>query len=580
LVLASGIHIVRLITDPVTNPTDNTVSLLTALIDITEEKRFEDDLRLLSDLGEVLVSALDYWEAIESAAKMLVPAMADLLKIDLIDDDGHIRRFLVRFADAKKQEKLAEKLKQFYPRPGWTTPQALVIESGEPMLLADVADLVRARMAHDAAHNELLQAAGVQSLMVVALTARGRRFGALTFASAESGRHYSQSNLPLAETIASRLATTIDNARLLSERKKAISARDAILAVVSHDLRNSLNVIQLKTYLMLQSSEEQTRAEGAFIQRRIDDMIRLIQDLLDISSIEAGQLRLEKSRQAVIPIVRKVFEAFEFQAAQKSIVLESELPQGENPEIECDPDRIRQVLANLMGNALKFTEGGGSVYVRVFSKRGEVYFSVADSGRGIPPEDLAHVFDRFWRADRSSRLGTGLGLSIAKGVVETHGGRIWVESQLGVGSTFFFTLPLADAEQERRWEFSTEASGRPREGIVLLVVDDPDSRETIAKTLEREGYTVVTRSNGAEALEYLRHAKRPYCILLDVVLPVMDGWTFLSERNRDPELTAIPVIVFSSGKEIEKEVLAAHASYLERPISRERLTAAMNRGVA
>jgi PAS domain S-box-containing protein len=581
LVLASGIQrIVRLITDPVTNPTDNTVSLLSALIDITEEKRFEDDLRLLSDLGEVLVSALDYWEAIDSAAQMLVPAMADLVKIDLIDDDGHVRRFLVRFADAKKQETLAEKLKQFYPRPGWTTPQALVIESGEPMLLADVSDLVRARMAHDAAHGELLQAAGVQSLMIVPLTARGRRFGALTFASAESGRRYSQSNLPLAETIASRLATTIDNARLLSERKKAISARDAILAVVSHDLRNSLNVIQLKTYLMLQSSEQQTRAEGAFIQRRIDDMIRLIQDLLDISSIEAGQLRLEKSRQAVIPIVKKVFEAFEFQAAQKSIVLESELPQEENPEINCDPARIRQVLTNLVGNALKFTEGGGSVFVRVFSKRGEVYFSVADSGPGIPPEDLARVFDRFWRADRSSRLGTGLGLSIAKGVVETHGGRIWVESQLGVGSTFFFTLPLADAEQERRWEISTEASARPREDLVLLVNDDSESREAIAKTLEGEGYTVVTRSNGAEALEYLRHAKRPYCILLDVVLPVMDGWTFLSERNRDPEFSAIPVIVFSSSKDIEREVLAAHATYLETPISRERLTAAMNRAVA
>jgi CheY-like chemotaxis protein len=145
---------------------------------------------------------------------------------------------------------------------------------------------------------------------------------------------------------------------------------------------------------------------------------------------------------------------------------------------------------------------------------------------------------------------------------------------------FFFTMPLADAEMERRWEFSTESSTRPQEDIVLLVDDDPESREAIAKTLEREGYTVVTRSNGVEALEYLRHAKRPYCILLDVVLPVMDGWTFLSERNRDPELTAIPVIVFSGGKDIEKEVLAAHASYLERPISRERLTAAMNRGAA
>ena len=194
---------------------------------------------------------------------------------------------------------------------------------------------------------------------------------------------------------------------------------------------------------MLQSADEQTRAEGAFIQRRVDDMIRLIQDLLDISSIEAGQLRLAKSRQTVIPIVKKVLETFESQAKQKTVTLDSELPPEDNLEIDADPDRIRQVLTNLIGNALKFTETGGYVNVRVFSNHGEVYFSIADSGPGIPPEDLTHVFDRFWRADRSSRLGTGLGLSIAKGVVETHGGRIWVESQLGVGSTFYFTLPLA-----------------------------------------------------------------------------------------------------------------------------------------
>src|SRR6185369_1269194 len=434
---------VRLITDPVTNQIDKTVSLLTALIDITEEKRFEDDLRLLSDLGEVLVSALDYSEALEAAAQVLVPALADLLKIDLLDDDGFIRRLLVRFADREKQERFAEKMKKFAPQPGWTTAQAMVIESGEPVILTELSDIVRIPTAYDAPHAELLKAAGVQSIMVVPLTARGRRFGALTFASAGSGRRYSPSSFPIAETIASRLATTIDNARLFGERKKAISARDAILAVVSHDLRNSLNVIQLKTYLMLQSADEQTRAEGAFIQRRVDDMIRLIQDLLDISSIEAGQLRLAKSRQTVIPIVKKVLETFEAQAKQKTVTLDSELPPEDNLEIDADPDRIRQVLTNLIGNALKFTETGGYVNVRVFSKHGEVYFSVADSGPGIPPEDLTHVFDRFWRADRSSRLGTGLGLSIAKGVVETHGGRIWVESQVGVGSTFYFTLPLA-----------------------------------------------------------------------------------------------------------------------------------------
>jgi len=435
-------RVVRMITDPVPEEGKPPAKYRAVLIDVTDETRLENDLRLLSNLGAILVSAQEYGETIDAVARILVPAFADLLKVDLANNEGQIERMRIIFADPQKQQVLAEKLKRFYPRSGSKTFQTRVLESGEPILVEDVQDEVRDRMAHDEEHAALLKAAEIRSMMFVPLRFRGKTFGVMTFGAAESGRHYTANDCRLAETIATRIAASIDTARLAEDRKKAISARDAILAVVSHDLRNSLNVIQLKAYMMLQSENDQIRTDAAFIQRRTDEMRRLIQDLLDVSSLEAGQLRLEKSFQPVLPILKRACEPFELLAAQKSITLQTDFAVPEELHVPCDADRIQQVLGNLIGNALKFTGEGGSILVRVMRQSDEIWFSVTDSGPGIPETDLPHIFDRFWSALKRGRPGTGLGLSIAKGLIEAHAGRIWAESKVGMGSTFFFALPL------------------------------------------------------------------------------------------------------------------------------------------
>src|SRR5262249_31256754 len=237
---------VRMICEPATNHDAETTCYRMALVDVTEEKRFEDELRLLADLGSVLVSPVDYSQMIEAVASMLVPTLADLMKVDVVNANGQMERVLVKLADAGKQLSLAEQLKQYCPQPGWKTAQSQVIESGEPMLLTEVSDAIRDRMAHDETHTALLRASGVRSMMVLPLKIRGRTFGAVTFAAAESGRHYSSSNFQFAQLIANRLAAAIDNVRLFAERKRAIETRDEILAIVSHDLGNSLSAIQLK----------------------------------------------------------------------------------------------------------------------------------------------------------------------------------------------------------------------------------------------------------------------------------------------------------------------------------------------
>src|SRR5262245_28401300 len=590
--LRGGPRVVRVICKPIVNDTGVVTAYRMALIDITEEKQFENEFRLLSDLGAVFVSPLDYAETLEASARVLVPEFADLLKVDLLNENGQIDRILVLFADAGKQNALSEKLKQFSPQPGWKTPQAKVIESGKPMLLEAVPDAARDRIAQDEVHAHLLRTAGIRSMMVTPLTVRGRTIGAVTFATAESGRRYSTKHLQFAQTISSRFAMAIENARLSAERIRAISARDAILAVVSHDLRNPLNAIRLKAQLMLRSPENQSRTDGAFVLRRADEIARLIQDLLDIASIEAGRLRLEKSQQAVGPLVKEAVEASAAQAAQKSLQLESEYSAADGSDIDCDPGRVQQVLSNLIGNAIKFTEPGGSIHVRVARRTSEVWFSVADSGAGISTADLPHLFDRFTRISKNARQGTGLGLSIAKGIVEAHGGRIWAESQVGVGSTFYFTLPLGSWESEALSLLVSPRQAQPVTGgglqvapptnssrsVVLVVDDDNDTRDMLAKTLEHEGYEVVAQANGAEALEYLRQAAcRPVCILLDLVMPVMDGWTFLRERAGNPDLKPIPVIVISGSKDVKEQVIASQATFLQKPLSLERLTEAMRR---
>jgi CheY-like chemotaxis protein len=218
-------------------------------------------------------------------------------------------------------------------------------------------------------------------------------------------------------------------------------------------------------------------------------------------------------------------------------------------------------------------------------------FFVTDSGVGIPSADLPHIFEFFTSASKSARGGTGLGLSIAKGIVEAHGGKIGVDSQTGMGSRFYFTLPLAPSELQRPLESAeewgqTEAGAAPSSSenslhqVILVVDDDDDSREVIGTILEVEGYDVVKRANGAEALDYLLQATaRPSCILLDLKMPVMDGWTFLRERDRNPDLESIPVVVLSGQSDIDDQVIAAHATYLRKPVSVERLNEAMHQAM-
>ena len=239
-----------------------------------------------------------------------------------------------------------------------------------------------------------------------------------------------------------------------SEAEAAIATRDELLAIVSHDLRNPLGAIVASAALLQGTTIDGTEGERVHkwaqtILRSTDRMKRLIADLLDLAQIQAGKLTVERTPQDVEGLIGDCVEMLRPLAATKDL----KGAAGAGLQVRCDRERVLQILSNLVGNAIKFTPEGGSIFIEAQATGHEVRFSVRDTGQGISEEELPRIFDRFWQVQRKNRAGIGLGLSIAKGLVEAHGGRLWVESKLGVGTTFFFTLPLESvpAEIQRAW---------------------------------------------------------------------------------------------------------------------------------
>ena len=553
---------------------DEGVTLRTMLIDITAQKILEARLRLLAEAGEHLASSLGEDATCAAGGRVAVPSFADVCLLDLVDDGGALAR-RDAIGGAGVPASILERLKGLDPAAGGTSPQAQVIAVGRSMHIGALSPAVVAATSIETEGTvDVLRAAGMVSIAIVPLHARGRIFGAMTFA--RTGRHaaYAGSDLDFAEELARRVAMALDNAHLYAQAQRAVHAREAVLALVSHDLRNPLGVILMRTGFMLEGASEpdrrlRTRTALESINRAATRMNRLIGDLLDISSIEAGRLSIERRDEEAASLVVEASDLLGLAASEKKVTIDIDVSHALEVDVFCDRGRILQVFENLIGNAIKFNAAGG--HVRVSARRGEreVRFEVADDGPGVADADAEMLFDRFWRARGTNAVGSGLGLSIAKGIVEAHGGRIWVDLTVARGSTFGFTLPIAvvaASEAPRRGPKPSHGAG-----TVLIADDDREVTDALRETLEREGFVVAIAANGALALDYLRSHPSPLLVLLDLAMPVMDGWGFLRARAADPALKAIPVLVISAQTSIDAEVARADASVLAKPIDPRRL---------
>jgi PAS domain S-box-containing protein len=418
--------------------------------DVTQRIRESQRSAFLADLGPLLAASLDYERTLTNIARLMTrpfantaAAFADYVLVDMLERDGQLRRVAAAHSNPELQY-LLEEARRYAPDPARGT-LAQPLRDGQPLLVPEVRDADIGSLSLDADHMRIMRTLGPRSLITVPLTARGTTFGLFSLVRSTREHPFDHFDLALAVEIAQRAALAVDNGRLYAEAREAVRAREHVLAVVSHDLRNSLGAIATSArLLLLTGADEAQRTRRLQTMMRVSDrMIRLMQSLLDVSRLQAGHaISIQPSDCDVNALIREACEGVHEQMEEKFIALQCDVT-GTELKVSADRERTLQVLSNLLSNAIKFTPEGGSIALRAEPADDFVQFSVSDTGPGIRAEDLAHIFERYWQATRTAALGTGLGLAIVKGIVEAHGGTIRVETRAGVGSTFYFTLPTA-----------------------------------------------------------------------------------------------------------------------------------------
>ena len=464
----------------------------------------------------------------------------------------------------------------------------LVLESGRPFRSDNVAE--DPRITHD--HGRVIHSEGVVATLVVPIMVGGRVEG-LLYVHRRTPKPFNDRTESVLLQLAEYAAIAIHNMRILAhehqmraEAEGASRTKDEFLATLSHELRSPLQPLLNWAYLLRSPNLDPASAERALdaIERSTKTLGQLIEDLLDVSRIVTGKLRLQARPVRLPGVVRAAMEAVESAALAKTVTLEARI-EADLPAVMGDPDRLQQVLWNLLSNGIKFTPKGGRVTVTVGGRNSEVMLTVADTGAGIKPEFLPHVFERFRQAESSTNRaygGLGLGLAIVRHLVELHGGSVAVQSEgEGQGATFSVRLPVAAAirtAERAPAAVSTDGGpvGQSLAGLRLLIVDDEaDAREVMRFMLERGGAQVRTADSAAQALDAIRE-ERPDLLISDIGMPVEDGYVLVRrlramEEGLGRRLPAIALTAYASEEDTRRALTAGFDAHLSKPVDPARL---------
>lgn len=363
----------------------------------------------------------------------------------------------------------------------------------------------------------------------------------------------------------------------ITVEKKIEQMKNEFVSTVSHELRTPLTSIKGYVDLILEGDAGKiNKTQREFLQivkQNNDRLVALINDLLDISRIESGRIHLKIEPNNMKDIVMGAIHTLRALIENKKMDLVVEIPEG-LPLVAADRDRIGQVVINFLSNAVKYTPPGGKVVAKLTRRRdGELITSVEDNGIGISEEDQEQLFSKFFRVDSSLTReigGSGLGLSICKTIVELHGGKIWVESEVGKGSTFSFSLPLAAEVTEEAEKEVAVAAPSKRKGRVLVVDDELDVAKLVEIYLAKEGYQVMKAFDGEQALA-MAAKESPDVITLDIMMERVDGFEVLRRLKDNPKTASIPVIIISIVCDEHKGFRLGAADYLAKPIDASKL---------
>jgi PAS domain S-box-containing protein len=544
--------------------------------------------KFLAKASAALVESLDHEKTLQTVVRLAVPQFADWAAVDLLDEDGSIRRVAVAHVDKAKVELGWELFHKFPPKREDTVGVANILRTGKSEFVAHIPDSLLVEVIGDPELLEIARAQKLSSSIIVPMNVRGRTLGAITFVLAESNRRYTLADVALAEELGIRAAASVENARLYRNSVEASRLKDEFLSTLSHELRTPLTAILGWARILVGNKlPEDKRVKAVeIIARNATTQAQLIDDMLDISRIITGKMRLDVQSINPLEVIEAAIDSVHLPAETKMVRIQTAV----DPEaglIIGDPARLQQIIWNLLTNAIKFTPKGGRVLVQLTRINSQIEIEVSDTGEGIALEFLPFVFDRFRQGDASSSRphgGLGLGLSIVRHLVELHGGTVDATSKgVGKGATFRVKLPLLPARhspteetlrkdpvsslEPLRFTFSSELNG-----LRVLVVDDQeDARELIKEVLARCKADVTCVGDAAKAEEALNGAAWDV-LLSDLGMPGEDGYSLIRKvRMRDPrqggEIRAVAITAYARLEDRTQALHSGFDAHVAKPIN-------------
>ncbi|HET7369602.1 MAG TPA: PAS domain-containing protein [Gammaproteobacteria bacterium] len=581
------------------------VRLVGIVIDVTERRQVETERRrrqesdrFLNQVGAVLAASLDYDKTLQRIAALCVPWLADWAFIDVITEEGQARRIEVAQADPARVE-LAEALKNAPPAPDQLdTPMAQALLQGRSLLMPDVSEAMEHALSADTVPPRASLLAEViggrpASFMSVPLVARGKTLGALSLLSIELGRRYGRRHLAIAEDLARRAALAMDNARLyrqaeqsnalLREQAGALIETDRrkneFLAVLAHELRNPLAPLSANLHVLRLAGAGSPAAKQAqaVMERQVGHLVRLIDDLLDISRVSRGIIELRKSPIKLADIIDHAVEISRPMIEERYHELSVTLPSYP-AWLDADADRLTQVFVNLLNNASKFTPHSGKLAVAATAADGVATISVRDNGIGIGRDELAHVFDLFTQGQhelQSGAGGLGIGLTLVRQLVEMHDGTVEAKSEgADRGAEFVVRLPLVEAPTETAATAPRgPAAGKPSHRRVLVVDDNQDITDSLSMLIEMMGHEVQATCSGEDSLR-LGEEFEPDIVFLDIGMPGMSGHDVAREIRLRPWGASVQLVALTGWGQQEDRQRSREAGFdlhLVKPIDADML---------
>lgn len=542
----------------------------------------QEQLGFLAEASNVLAGSLEYQDTFENLARLVVPRLADLCVIHLIDAESGLREVAAAHDEASGDTGIAKAAELFSSNDAAMRVASRVVETAKSDMLCEFKSAALSTLFDRTEDQQVMRELGACSLIAVPIRARERVLGSITMINTTPLRPCGPNELSLVEELAQRAALALENAGLYTaaqqartEAERANLAKDQFLAMLSHELRTPLTPV-LNSVLALEHEEElsaEGRASLEMIRRNVELEARLIDDLLDLTRISKGKVQLNREIVDGHSLLRTALEICQADVDQKHLDLTLNLG-ARDVQLQADPARLQQIFWNLIKNAVKFTPKGGRVMITTGNdESGAFRVEIADSGMGIDADSLPKIFNAFEQGERTRLGGLGLGLAITKALVERHKGSISAESAgRNQGAKFTVVLPLSRQKSGGKMSSAAPSFDNRQSMRILLVEDHEDTNRSLTNLLRRRGYAVQSANSVQSALD-LAATEQFDVLVSDIGLPDGSGIDLMQTLHATHPLIGIALTGFGMEDDIQRSQKVGFEHHLVKPVDLNRLDA-------